>query len=114
MFVGGGAHLYDVPDVVLLFPMRVELVGVARNSKHVARKHTYGDGQSPPNMEIVAVHCRAGFSPISVTQKTKLVFWLPQPEYRETLAERNVDIANTNNLLILEFCNCCILAQNSV
>ena len=65
-------------------------------------------------MEIVAVHCRTGFSPISVTQKTKLVFWLPQTEYRETLAERNVDIANTNNLLILEFCNCCILAQNSV
>jgi len=73
-----------------------------------------GVGQSPPNMEIVAVHCRAGFSPISVTQKTKLVFWLPQTEYRETLAERDVDIVNTNKLLILDFCNCCILAQNRV
>ena len=40
-----------------------------------------GDGQSPPNMEIVAVHCRAGFSPISVTQKTKLVFCFPQTKY---------------------------------
>jgi hypothetical protein len=30
------------------------------------------------------------------------------------LAERNVDIANKNNLLILDFCNCCILAQNWV
>jgi hypothetical protein len=63
-------------------------------------------------MEIVAVHSRADFSPILVTQKAKLVFWLPQTEYQEALAERNVDIANKNNLLILDFCNCCILAQN--
>jgi hypothetical protein len=46
-----------------------------------------GDGQYLPNIEVVAVRCRAGFSPISVTQKTTLVFWLPQREYREALAE---------------------------
>jgi hypothetical protein len=60
------------------------------------------------------VRSRAGFSPISVTQKTTLVFWLPQREYREALAEWNADIANANNLLVLEFFNCCILAQNQV
>src|ERR1700759_253787 len=40
--------------------------------------HMGGDGQSLPNIEIVPVCIHAGFSPISVTQKTTLVFWLPQ------------------------------------
>jgi hypothetical protein len=62
-----------------------------------------GDGQSLPNMEVVAVHCRAGFSPISVTQKTKFVFRLPQTEYRETLAERNVYISKYKQFVDCRF-----------